>query len=116
MIGGRDNTNVQKRKYPESLCGRRRGRRKPFQRVGRTHELAAAVGAQLDFDLALGEPLRPNQDLKRNADQVGGGELCARPLVEIVVEHLDPALAQRRVELFASRIRLGPTLLEVEES
>ena len=48
--------------------------RQPGERVGGAHQLAAAVGAALDLDLALGEPLRPDQDLPGDADQVGGRE------------------------------------------
>ena len=39
--------------------------------------------------LAGGEPLGTDDNLVRHADQVGGRELGARALVEIVVEHVD---------------------------
>ncbi len=58
--------------------------RQQIQRRRRGHHLAVAAGAFLDLDLALGEPARADQHLPGNADQVGGGEFGARPLVEVV--------------------------------
>ncbi len=43
----------------------------------------------LDLDLALREPAWPDDDLPGQADEVGGGELGARALVAIVVEHAE---------------------------
>src|SRR5215813_13047302 len=82
-------------------------------RVGLAHELAAAVGALLDLDLALGKPLRPDQDLPRNANQVGGGEFGSRPLIKIVVEHFDSLAGELAVKPLAGGVGVGATLLEI---
>src|SRR5262249_3486600 len=76
-------------------------RRQPADRIGHAHELAAAVGSLLDLDLALGKPFRADQNLPGNADQVGRREFAARPLVAIVVEHLDALAGELAVELLA---------------
>src|SRR3954452_20725936 len=60
-------------------------RRQPLDRIGGAHQFAAAVGALLDLDLALGKAFRPDQNLPGNADEVGGRELRSRALVEVVV-------------------------------
>src|SRR5215471_2129859 len=89
--------------------------RKAFKRVGRAHKLAAAVGSTFEFDLALRKPLRPDQDLPRNTDQVGGDEFRARPLFEIVVEHLDALDTQLAIQAFRCCAGFGIALLEVED-
>src|SRR5262245_59133476 len=53
--------------------------------VGRAHELAAVVRPLFDLDLALAQPLRPNQNLPGNSDQVGSCKLRPRALVTVVV-------------------------------
>src|SRR5665213_4481155 len=57
--------------------------------IGGRHEFPSAVSAPLHLDLALREPPRPHQDLPGDADEVGGGEFRARPLVEVVIERID---------------------------
>src|SRR4029078_2921742 len=54
----------------------------------RAEILARTVAAPLDLEFALGEALRPNQNLPGDADQVGGPELRAGALVGIVIEHV----------------------------
>ena len=49
----------------------------------------ALAGAALQLDLAVGQALRADDDLPGQADQIHGGELRARPLVAVVVEHVD---------------------------
>ena len=55
----------------------------------RAQQLAGAVGAPLHSTLPSARPFGPDQDLPGHADQVGGREFRARPLVEVVVEHVD---------------------------
>src|SRR3569623_1764453 len=90
--------------------------RLPFRLVmaGRlieTHHLAAAGGALFDLDLALGETLRPDQNLPRNTDQVGGGEFAARTLVGVVVAHVPTRRRQFLIELLAGGVGFGCALL-----
>src|SRR3569623_306231 len=83
-------------------------------RLIETHHLAAAVGALFDLDLALGETLRPDQNLPRNTDQVGGGEFAARTLVGVVVEHVHTRRRQFLIELLAGGVGFGSALLQEE--
>jgi hypothetical protein len=48
------------------------------------------VARSLDLDLAGGDAARSDDDLPRNADQVGRGELAAGALVGVIVEHVEP--------------------------
>src|SRR5215472_8297004 len=89
--------------------------RQPFARIGFCHEFAAAVGALLDLDLALGQALRPDQNLPRNADEIGGSEFRARPLVEVVVEHIDAFGGEFAVKPLAGGVGVGAALLEIEK-
>src|ERR1700760_1207262 len=74
------------------------------QHIVRRQVLARAIGAALEFDLAFGKPLRSHHDLPGNADQVGAREFRARPLVGVVVEHVDALRDKRAVELLARAI------------
>src|SRR5215831_8133483 len=89
--------------------------RQAFKRVGRGHKLAAAVGSTFEFDLALRKPLRPDQDLPRNTDQVGGDEFRARPFFKIVVENLDALGAQLAIQDFRCCAGFGIALLKIED-
>src|SRR5262245_25312356 len=60
---------------------------KPGHRFGRGEHGAAPVGAALQLDLPGSKPLRTNENLPRNADQIGGRELRAGALVRVVIEH-----------------------------
>ena len=51
---------------------------------------------RLTSNVPGGKPLGADQHLPGHADQVGGGEFRARPLVEVVVEHVDPLGGQSR--------------------
>ena len=62
--------------------------RQPRRHVGERQHLPLARRAALQLDLALGEAARADDDLPGQADQVGGGELGARALVAVVVEHV----------------------------
>ncbi len=68
-----------------------------------TVELLAG-GAALQLDHALGHALGTDDQLPRHADQVGGGELAARPLVGVVVEHRLAGRLQRVDGGFAGRV------------
>jgi len=61
--------------------------------VGR-HEFPLAVGSALDLDLAFSQPPRADQDLPRDADQVGGREFRAGPLVQVMIEGVEPLAAR----------------------
>src|SRR5664279_2088807 len=86
-----------------------------IQRRGRAHHLARAAGALFHLDLALGQAARADQHLPGDADQVGGSEFGARPLVEVVIEHLDTLGSEVFVELLAGSIGVGRALLQVED-
>ena len=70
-------------------------RAQPRHDFRRTQILARPVAAPLQLTLALGQSLRPNQDLPGDADQVGGGEFGAGALVGVVVQDLDDSPASR---------------------
>src|SRR5664279_4670677 len=84
--------------------------------IRRAQILAAAVAAALEFELAFGEALGADQNLPGNADQVGGGEFGAGALVGVVVEHLDACRLKLAIELFAGRIGIVSTLLQVQDN
>src|SRR6478752_2605823 len=89
--------------------------REPLDRLGRRHQVAAAVGPALDLDLALGAPLGSDQHLPGHSDEIGGGEFRAWTLVAVVVEHVDALGRERTIELFTGGVGVGATLLEVED-
>ena len=62
----------------------------PRERLLHGNQFPRSVGTALEFDLALGKAARADENLPRYADQVGAGEFRAGPLVEIVVERVDP--------------------------
>src|SRR5437764_9510487 len=80
----------------------------------RTEILARTVAAPLDLELALGEALRPDQNLPGDTDQVGGRELRAGALVGIVIEHIDALGLKFAIELFAGAIDGRVALLQVQ--
>src|SRR5262249_19829000 len=90
-------------------------RREALDCVGRAHQLAAAVGAPLHLHLALGQPFRPDQDLPRNADEIGAREFRTWTLVEIIVQHVEAACGKIAVKLLAGGVSVGTTLLEIED-
>src|SRR5205823_6418804 len=92
----------------QDLCG------KPLDGRLRRELLAGPVGPALELDFAFREPLRADEDLPGNPDQVGGGEFRARPLVEIVVEHVDPPPGERAIQTLRGRVGRSIPLLEVE--
>src|SRR6476660_10597713 len=49
-------------------------RDQPSDDIRRTQVLARPVAAPLEFDLSFGEPLRTDENLPGNTDQIGGGE------------------------------------------
>src|SRR5262249_1097061 len=85
----------------------------PLGRIGLAHELAAAVRPLLDLDLVLGEALRPDQDLPGSANEVGGGEFRARPLVEVVIEHVDALGGEFPVKPLAAGLASRPPLVDL---
>src|SRR3954469_11706937 len=70
----------------------------------RAEILARTVAAPLDLELALGEALRPDENLPGNTDQVGGREFCAGALVGIVIEHVDALGLKFLIKFFAGAI------------
>src|SRR5437764_13988745 len=81
----------------------------------RAEILARTVAAPLDLELALGEALRPDQNLPRDADQVGGRELRAGALVGIVIEHVDALGLKFPIKLLARAIDGSIPLLQVQK-
>src|SRR5437588_6507511 len=80
----------------------------------RTEMLARTVAAPLDLELALGEALRPDQDLPGDTDQVGGREFRARALISVVIEHIDALGLKFPIELLARAIDGRVALLQVQ--
>ena len=70
-------------------------------------EFRSAARPALQLDLALGEALRPDDDLPGDADQVGGGELGAGALVPVVVEHVAARRREFAIEAGAGLVRGG---------
>src|SRR5262245_62288620 len=101
-------SSLLRRRKAASAC-------QPLGYIGFGHELAAAVRPLLDLDLVLGEALRSNQDLPGDANEVGGGEFRARPLVEVIIEHVDAFGGEFAVKPLAGGIGVGPTLLEIKQ-
>src|SRR5262245_30033586 len=89
--------------------------RKARERFSRRDQIAAAVGAALKLDFALSEAAWADHNLPGNANEVGGGELAAWPLVGVVVKDVDPLGGEIAVELFTRGVGVGGTLLEVED-
>ena len=84
--------------------------------VGERSARGAPVAAALELDLALGEALRADDDLPGHADEVHGRELRARPLVAVVVEHVE-AGARRALGRARRRRRRSPRRrLQVDEA
>ena len=79
--------------------------------LGQCDVFPRSVGAPLQFDRAVGQPLRPDQDLPRNADQISGGEFGAGALIGVVVQYVD-ALGDQSAELVRSGARLGAPCLD----
>src|SRR5947199_8847606 len=88
--------------------------RYPRHHFRRAEILARTVAAPLDLELALGEALRPDQNLPGDTDQVGGRELRAGALVGIVIEHIDALGLKFAIELFAGAIYGCVDLLKVQ--
>src|SRR5579872_3415785 len=84
------------------------------QHFGGREIFARAIASPFDLELALGEPLRTDEDLPGNADQIGGGKFGARSLVGVIIENFDAFGLKLAVELFASRVRIFRALLEVQ--
>ena len=61
--------------------------------------LARAGAAVFEFDGAGGEAARAEDQLLGQADQIHRGEFGAGRLVAVVVQHLDPGVAQLAVEV-----------------
>ena len=89
--------------------------RYPRHHFRRTEILARTVAAPLDLELALGEALRPDQNLPGDADQVGGGEFRAGALVGIVIEHIDALGLKFAIKLLAGAIDGRVALLQVQD-
>src|SRR5215470_14138864 len=83
--------------------------------VSWAHVLARAVGSPLYLDLAFGKPLRADQNLPGDADQVGACEFGAGTLISVVVEHVDALGGEFAVEFFAGPIDRRVALLQVQD-
>src|SRR5215207_10102744 len=81
----------------------------------RAEILARTVAAPLDLKLALGEAFRPDQNLPGDPDQVGGGELRARALVGIVIEHIDTLGLEFAIKLLADAVDGRVALLQIQD-
>src|SRR6266498_5666494 len=70
---------------PKTVKSRKRTAlcRKPVDCRVRGEELARAIRASFELDLARGEALGAHQDLPRDTDQVGRRELRPGPLIEV---------------------------------
>src|SRR5690349_15678060 len=71
----------------------------PFHRLGGGQQFARAVGPPFELDLALGEAARTDHQLPWDADQIGCGEFRSGPVVEVVVEHVEPTGSELAIEL-----------------
>src|SRR5262249_38625965 len=89
--------------------------RQLIERIGRRHKLAATVGATFQLNFTLRKPLRPDQYLPRNADQVSGGKFRTRPLIGIVVEKLNALGRQLAIEGLRRGVGFSVALLEIKD-
>src|SRR5438876_5969251 len=80
----------------------------------RAEILARTVAAPLDLELALGEALRPDQNLPGDTNQVGGREFRAGTLIGVVIEHVDALGLKLAVKLLAGAIDGRIPLLQVQ--
>ena len=89
---------------------------KRFVDVRDRQRLALAGLAVLDLDLAGGHAARTDDHLPRQADQVGRGELAARPLVGVVVEHVLAGSDECCIEFAADAVAFGVADLHVDQA
>src|SRR3954469_19439658 len=73
--------------------------RKPSYDCVERQILALPRTPVLAFDVTGGQAARTDDQLVGEADQIHSGELCAGALVAIVVENIDPGIAQFAVEV-----------------
>ena len=85
------------------------------EQIDRGDALALAAGPALQLDLALGEAAGADDDLPGQADEVGRGELGARALVAVVVEHAEAGRLQGGLDLAAGGVGGGIAGLEVDQ-
>src|SRR5690606_26084013 len=76
---------------------------------------ALARRADLDLDLAGGRTARADDELHRNADQVGGGELAACALVGVIHQHIVSGRLMGRLELGADAVASLVARLHVDD-
>src|SRR4029079_3502573 len=84
-------------------------------RFRRAEDLARAVAAPLDLELALGKALGADQNLPGNAYQVGGGEFCAGALIGVVIEDVDALGLEFAIKRFAGGVGIAGALLQVQD-
>src|SRR5215207_7652316 len=72
--------------------------RRRARRALQPHAALLATAPQLRLDLPRLERAPADREPQRHAEQLRVGELRARPGVAVVVEHVEPALAQLAVE------------------
>src|SRR5690606_19038575 len=77
---------------------------------------ALAGFAVLDLDLAGRQPARADDQLERDADQVGCRKFLAGARFPVVIEHVDAGGFELAIELFIGRVALGVAGFEVDES
>src|SRR5438270_3888214 len=82
----------------------------------RRKHLPLAALAVLHLDVALGEPLRADDDLPWQADEVEGSELRAGALVAVVVEHLAAGTLELLVEPGTGGIGRGIAHLQIGQA
>src|SRR5947209_15535096 len=82
----------------------------------RRKHLPLAALAILHLDVARGEPLRADDDLPWQADEVEGSELRAGALVAVVVEHLTASPLELVVEAGTGGIGRGIAHLQIGQA
>src|SRR5690606_3313643 len=77
---------------------------------------ALAGLAVLDFDFAARQTTRSDDELERNAHQIGGCEFLAGARLAIVIDDVEAGGLELAVELFIGRVALRIARFEVDEA
>src|SRR5690606_34179886 len=81
----------------------------------RCQALSHTAFANLELDLTAFQPLRADNHLVGQPDQIHGCELHSRPLVRVVVKDLDSGAIELLVGPIAGLVRRNITSLQVDE-
>ena len=90
--------------------------RQPRHGVLRRQLMSFASAAHLEFDLAFFETPRPDDELVRQANQIGGREFGTGAVVGIVIERIETGLGECRIGGLASRVALGITDTHIDDA